>query len=1435
MATLTHEDGTYETIPDYDYVAAESGMMYSPVDSFGPPGVSPGFYEGSDGALHAGQPSDKASTFQQEQADVLGLAREMKEKGLARTAALISLGNYGGWIAQQGLELAGKAGGAAFKGARWLTHRATQYGPTVERLTFNAIDNWFGDGKRQNETYRDYDIDADSGWITREFLGDMRKHEAGNELFTNFVASLVAAGGASAAMGAVAKTQAAAGLMAKSPFWRQALMGSSAKWATTRGILAAGESATYGAAKLAGTQVAGRITGMVAQDLAADVLTSPLWLGQKAEEDLRYEFDTGLLAQNVGLNILFNSVIGSIGSYNAYRKAGVEASKDLFATAGEAVPATMSQALKELDNTSTVPLSQSSTQSIVATNRIYRATSLTDRPAAAGGVEVAKVQSYLDNMHGEAKEILTGKLQKKLRVDKISDAGLNVLSDWLDEFNISRTTWTVNRGGSRIPVNRVEAFNPLTGDWIGQDQTRKMIMQGLTANGLEGVNAAMEGYIPVRFSALKTNEDAVETAIKYQQARLRSVIGDSTALSSIASEMPELSGSLTAEMGQALGALEASGGKTSGSWASFLLPYDMANKTDPVVSAFIRRGKQVNKQGFKVQKVVADKMPTVLKYQTMDDAVRRPVYEKFSDFYSAINNYGWDVEALDELNGVVRARLKHTPGNEERWYQLTERAGLTGHYGGLPEMPNYVPSLKDLSSPASIEAASDAYKIFDEFQSVSKEIAAMDRLTHVFDGTPFSSRAVYTVTPSADATQFYRVSNTRTGEYYTFRTKKDAEVQLAKVIGGGAGEDAASWRLWEPEVRRATELATGAEDVRLKEWLWRRSGTKLGHWQGDLALSPTKEGMQEIIDAHFQMASASYRRSVISAYGEVWNRLDMMGKHSLAESLKKNIVGKVDANPVFDGLDKVANLLNDTIKDLRTPLGDSGLTAKQVQDVFYAEPPQVQQTVQKILGRGSGVLSRLYYSAGNLSAALVNTASIFQSIPLASQWYKQGALETAEAYTARTGLQAGDLPYKSSWGWVKKHAQRLVNDVKWNDAVDEQIALRGIASSEVKALNDLQYGKVRGKAGKVFDWFSFPTEKTEALSRAWTYKAGVTYGEEVLGLTPAQAYDFAENFLDVGMGTFSPLGQTATKQSMIGRQAMMFTTFVHNLVYRNLDMIADGRRRDALAASIVPMLLTGKEAMPFLDMYTAAHGLEDKSIQDDMWDAGIAGMGGIYIGDRFGAGFDDLYSGFANPAAVRMVGDAYQLSKEIISDIYHQGGSTKRLLLEEMESRGMGPLMRRGAAAALGYRTTASGNLKTTMAWRELARGDVEAAILDELSLLSGIRTIQHRRVERTDRMMRKEEEAKTRAKKVLNRLYKQYGREIGSGIEANLPKTIKNVNQLVRYYGLDLDTAVGAINSAVVQGSMTPDELMSEKLMHELGPMQQWYIRSYLGGYPQE
>lgn len=1269
--------------------------------------------------------------------------------------------------------------GVGFKAAKKVTSSLIQYPQTVENMVHNAVDNILYDGQNQDAVYEDWSKQDNP--LMQYVYGDIKDNKAFNEIVANLLLttsiSTQVAAPAFKALGASAWGK---GKAASSLFMDNFLNGNSAKWQTLRSVYNSGK----GGMNAYLSQAAGRIAGATAVDLAVDAATSPLWLFQKAEDDLQYTMDYGLLGKNILFNVGANTLLGGMSSYKAARKAIVGEEAEMAhllqrLLKRESIDG-LAQSFTDVAETGIGrargnPFSIRDSAQIYATSRWLGDTSLIDFETR-------------EKLIRKSREVFRSKLGTALHnKTSLTDAALDNLAITTQYYALSRSKWLTKNKATR----GVLALNSATGDILSEAETAALI----TAE-------ATQGYIPIKKRPLYELDNTNLLEMRKESLFNLAKSGDITN-----GNLPSLTGNLSDDMARALSDIGQSGRAPSGNIANFLMPYDIANKGDPLASAVIREGKRVTREGAKVQARLLNKMGTIRRVMALPVEEQRPILEKFSDFYSAMANRGWDTGMLVERDGAVYVTLRKTQKNKEIW------DSIIGSFDDI-DLPEFVPSLRNADEPAALIAGSEAHQMFSEFQDVAKDDLVAKRVSSFFTGEAVQAQGVYTWVPSRDASEFYRVVDEITGNYATFGTRADAEKQLA------------IWRRENPHWvdrihilspgKESTKIATGIEgNITLRSGLpeGTRRGGKGGHWQGTLGLSPTKAGIQELVDGYMRKAMSSYHRAVVDSYTEVWDRLGMLGKdEKYIKTLQENLVGRVSPNPVMEQLDKAASFFNNVIKGDKAHI-PSSIPADKLHLEKYVDDPIQRATIQKMFGKSANFLSRLYYSAGNLSAALVNLLSPLQSIPLAVQNFRQGSMETASEYLARTGFKPDDLKYRSGWSFANKFIKKLVRDDEWNALCDAEAFERGITRSEVKYINELQYGADKSS------WFrkmSRPVEKTEEMSRGLQFKAGVAYAEE-LGYTGTDKFDFAEEFVDIGMGTFSPLGRTSVHQSDLGRQAMMFTTFVHNLLYRSLDMMADGKAREMVAANAAIAALTGSDALPFFNLWLGAHGLEDEKINDIFWDTGMAGMYGIYLGDRFGAGFSDLWRGAANPPAIKAVRDSFVLAYDIIRDISMREDVDGRAIMELVETEGIGPLMRRLAGVGLGYRVSIEGNVKSErMAWKDWQKKDYDEkveSLLQAARIAVGFKSTKEHDVELANRLERMRNAEDTRRKRAFTRIVKTTAR--GSG---DIPEeAVKNALKTYRY---DSDAMTSAILDAVDRGILTQEQAFNKDFLKKLDPV---------------
>ena len=308
--------------------------------------------------------------------------------------------------------------------------------------------------------------------------------------------------------------------------------------------------------------------------------------------------------------------------------------------------------------------------------------------------------------------------------------------------------------------------------------------------------------------------------------------------------------------------------------------------------------------------------------------------------------------------------------------------------------------------------------------------------------------------------------------------------------------------------------------------------------------------------------------------------------------------------------------------------------------------------------------------------------------------------------------------------------------------------------------------------------------KTEEWSRILALFAGDEYAGSVLKLDGKQRIEWAVKFAEESMGSYSPFKRIGLSNYPVTAPLGLFQTFNLNLMFRNLDFIANQDARKFVAANLTNSMLFGAKSAPFVGLWVSKYDFDDEWRQDVWLDGGIAGLMNLGIGRAMHQDERGLLSSLRSPANVNFVKGTYNFTSKAMAELMTGGGVQSMWELASTEM----PItfVRRLIQGAQGYSVSAAGNIifdarDAESLWDET---------VGRLKLVSGVMSYEDLALQDIDRVERTREAEMQESRKRLMKLVKTATRQ-GTSLDGL-------INEAVRLYGDDPEAMTSALMRAI-------------------------------------
>ena len=299
------------------------------------------------------------------------------------------------------------------------------------------------------------------------------------------------------------------------------------------------------------------------------------------------------------------------------------------------------------------------------------------------------------------------------------------------------------------------------------------------------------------------------------------------------------------------------------------------------------------------------------------------------------------------------------------------------------------------------------------------------------------------------------------------------------------------------------------------------------------------------------------------------NPNDVVGKaYFTAENLYDNMLEILHDNAVLQfkpagGLTEEATRKQDkTYRALQEQLGEFNpfqSAADFANRTEEARLPASMRTNMAQLNQFTSLLVLRFLDAGH---ALLNMTSLAATLPPVIKALNRLPDESVDDWSTRIGaygLRLDDtIAQFSPVRLMNTTVHRYFNDPTFREAMEEA-SKRGLFDQEVaemmKTITEPRQGYVEGIVRKFTNYASVLSDKSERLSRAFSFASGYHIGTEGLGLSKGNAMVFAHRFANDVIGDYRPNARPRIYQGAMGMPVGLFMTFMQNYYQRIFNYI----------------------------------------------------------------------------------------------------------------------------------------------------------------------------------------------------------------------------------------------------------------------------------------
>ena len=369
---------------------------------------------------------------------------------------------------------------------------------------------------------------------------------------------------------------------------------------------------------------------------------------------------------------------------------------------------------------------------------------------------------------------------------------------------------------------------------------------------------------------------------------------------------------------------------------------------------------------------------------------------------------------------------------------------------------------------------------------------------------------------------------------------------------------------------------------------------------------------------------------------------------------------------------------------------------------------------KSIMGNLNRVATDGALMLGNLGYALMNLVSIPVVAPMVRSSMRKQATETALEYASRTGawtkqLKTGDDIAIDLMGGLTETVNKFMNNKRLDRSVVSEAMENGWFSSNATLINEVftrPADALLGKTGNlVMKKLKFLGEKSEELSRIWTFKMGYNVAEKA-GLDHASSMSFAKKFMDNCIGNYASSNRPEIFQGCIGGLFGLFYTYNHNIIQQYLGNFLRGDKLSLATGAAMQSLMFGTKSIPGSDSiekillplgegkdyYTALResGFDDNQARGIMY-GGLSALTGLDFSAK-GTINSVAIPGTTKPPALSMAGDIIDGVKEIANQIAMTEGLSPDTVWEILQTRLPVPLAKSTLSLISGYKVDRNGN-----------------------------------------------------------------------------------------------------------------------------------------------
>lgn len=1154
---------------------------------------------------------------------------------------------------------------------------------------------------------------------------------------------------------------------------RKMYKGSSFWEALQGGATNVSKASAQGIVEGAKQYIAGSIAREVSAAVFSEAMLSPMMYLKKMDGDEKYAMDYGAFGEGTAFSSLLATAFGGIPALWMVRNANRSINYANSAAVRDAAKG----------NAMMFGPSANANRALQHYNDI-----ISQYP-----VESVKSDPYIGNMAEEAFTQMQESLQRLFKKDMSRDDVENLYEQW-KLHNDS--------------IDILDEIRPLQS--VSKARKNANVYTGMLESG-----AAIKYNFGERVATDKYYNKAAR-AIK------NSLTMDMEGSFITSASLGNFNGSLTQEgmdMLKAVGNTETAPSKIG----SFLVGYKNRFMRDPLRKAAAAMGEKTTALFNKAREVLDTKQQWIKAYIARPYEEIRDELNKFWDVYSAQRNNGWDVAGVVSLeNGKEAIKLLDTEHNREQWarmlqFQNLRQGGTSSHLTGknrgkfktleewkkaldesydavdasgnitrMPPspLPEFMPSLRDIYTPATFEAGSDSARLYNEIMNIENEIANGQNHARIINKNLSKYRKYHTRTPQMEGDEIwsavYGVGDPNIAAadrpYFSFASKKDAE-----AFARGLGEN---WQVLNGSSRLK---AIGIEKGTLKHRLYETMGEAGGHWQGDFADQGVK-GIVEILEGQVRGTHNAINSNVHATNNRIFELIEQANGKEIADELREIVIGNANMYRINKTLDGFLNAIGREVDDVVKWAKRVGVEP----DDFRVLPRELPFQTRKALSAITKNLGQFYYGVANLSGAVTNCLSVLQAIPLSTAWFNKSLLETDAEYIARTTITNGEYRgMLDTFRLGSNFMKRAATEEGFWKTLSEEARQAGIlggdyrvvqealdASSAIKKSSGVM-SKVKAGYDKTKEILALPVTKSEEFSRLVTYGMGRQYAEDFLKYSGQQASDFASLFTEIGMGGFSPLSKMGWAQSMLGSHLALFTTYTSNMLFRSLELIADKDLRRFVVGQILSSTLFGVDTNPVNTFWLGGHEMLDDVKMNMLYDNGLAAFTGMSVADRLNVSPADVVGNFQQPPMVSFAGSVIDLVSDAARDIALSGEISGRHLAETLSIHSPIIFAKRLAQAGLGY--TVDRNHRIVL--------DARDDILKQAGFLAGITSTEDAFVKNVKRIQFENEQARDEARKTFR-----------SAMMSRL-RGKSDINKILveafKLYGYDTDALLAAVFSA--------------------------------------